>query len=104
VRERVAGGAELLEEAAGHRDVEAAEVGGERLDVDALHMPDRRRRHHIRDDELARTRFFRKNCTRQGKGGRGELRSRSTNRRHDGAHGRRLGGQDLRCDLLRLAL
>jgi hypothetical protein len=105
VRDRIAGCVELLEQSAGDRDVEAGQLGGERLDPRRLIASPRSWR-HIGDGKLARWRFFRKNRTERerlmqdGHLGQGRW-SRSGG--HDRPHRRRLCRQERRPDLLRLA-
>ena len=86
MRERVAGGGELLEEAAGDRDVDAAEVRGERLDLGTLRTRLHRSEHHIWDFGLARTRFFRKNQRGRDRGlrVRGHARERGAQALQEG--------------------
>jgi hypothetical protein len=104
--QRVPRRGDLVEEAAGDGHVEAGQLGGERLDLRRQGVR-ARRRHHIRDGELARRRFFRKNrtkreCRRSARRSNQGLRSR--NGGHDRPHRRRLLRQERRPDLLRLAL
>jgi hypothetical protein len=106
MRERVPRRGELVEEAVGDRDVETGQLGGERLDRHRLTACTRRRR-HIRDGKLARSRFFQKNRTLsehllRDRGLEHGLRSR--NRGHHRPHRRRLCRQERRPNLLRLAL
>jgi hypothetical protein len=132
VGQRVARGGELLEEPPRHGDVEPRELRRERLHVGPL-RPSRWRRDHIRDEELARSRFFRKNRTvrdpdclfpstrpggdacqhlrddvtaRRSDRRRRELerRLRIPQRRHDRPHRRREVRLQLGHDLPRLAL
>jgi hypothetical protein len=58
MREGVPRHSELLEQAAGDRDVEPAELSGEGLDLRRLRASGRGA-HHIWDGALARSRFFR---------------------------------------------
>jgi len=113
VGEGVAGGVELLEEALRDRDVEAAEFGRERFDLEYRRLRGRRDGRHIWDAGVG-MRMVRRRTTRRGEftrsrkrrtrhrgGGRG---SRRLDEGDDVAERWRLRGKELRGDLLRLAL
>ncbi len=107
VRQGVPCRGELLEEAPGNRDVEAALLRGERIDLRPLLA--REWRHDLRGvthvpglgRRVCRRQFFRKNLKRR-RGSRS--RGRGADRRHDRAERRRRSGDELRDDLPRLAL
>jgi hypothetical protein len=100
VGEGVAGGCELVEEAAGDCDVNAAKLGREWLHLHSLPRRARGRRHHIRGARVGTRQFFRKNQSWRTR----HWRPNVANLGHDGAQGRRFDRQERRRDLLRLAL
>jgi hypothetical protein len=97
VRERVPRLSEQVEQLAVGREVDASQVRGERLHLDARRALRGRQRHHIRDGRVGTDEVSQKTCLRD----RDRIRRRTDGRDHRPARRSRVGPQ-LRRDLLRL--